>query len=372
MATAYRVGPDKDIALRLDGGPFDPQVHRLALQAAGRAYRIDVTGISEDGWLRLDDSAFAVERVLVAHKDDPLELVLTDLARSRRLAIEPLHFHQSFFVPLVDFAAMPLPGFDTLAYPRPGLLAACTHVYNDPEFLALWERHYARFVPHAQLYVIDHGSSPAAAEVLSPATQCVRLPRGTTDQANIAQFCNHFQRFLLTQYRWVIHVDVDELLVAEDGFDGLLARLAADTGPPRIVEPARAVDLVAHPLTEGPLDLTRPLTEQRRFLVPNAEYRKPTLVSRPTTWGPGFHYAVEAFAVVEDPRLWLVHLAQADLGLSARRNRTWLESASSRLDQARVDHSHRTTDLDRLRRDALARLGSEHVQAVPPWMVGMF
>ena len=65
--------------------------------------------------------------------------------------------------------------------------------------------------------MIDHGSTPPAVEVLSPGTQCIRLPRGLTDPANTARFCNHFQRFLLTQYRWVIHVDVDELLVPEDG-----------------------------------------------------------------------------------------------------------------------------------------------------------
>lgn len=372
MATAYRVGPDNDIALRLERTAFDPATHRLALQVGARAYRIDVNGVSDDGWLRIDDSAFAVERVLVAHRDEVLELVVTDLARSRRLAVEPLHFHQSFFVPLVDFAALSLPGFETRSYPRPGLLAACTHVYNDPAFLRVWERHYARFVPHEQLYVIDHGSNPPAAEVLSAGTQCIRLPRGPTDQANIAQFCNHFQRFLLTQYRWVIHVDVDELLVPEDGYAGLLDRLAADAGPPRIVEPAHAMDLVGHPVTEAPLDLDRPLTAQRRFLVPNAEYRKPALVSRPATWGPGFHYAVEAFAVVEDPRLWLVHLAQADAQLAASRNRTWLETLASRLDRATVDHRHRSTDLERLREATLHRLGSERVQTVPGWMLGMF
>ena len=75
MATAYRVGPDKDIALRLERTAFDPATHRLALQVGARAYRIDVNGVSDDGWLRIDDSAFAVERVLVAHRDEALELV---------------------------------------------------------------------------------------------------------------------------------------------------------------------------------------------------------------------------------------------------------------------------------------------------------
>lgn len=372
MATAYRVGPDNDIALRFERGSFDPGTQRLALQAGPRVYRIDVNAVGEDGWLRIDDGAFAVERALVAHRDEPLELVVTDLSRARRLAAEPLHFHQSFFVPLVDFAALALPGIEPRSDLRPGLLAACTHVYNDAAFLRVWERHYARFVPREQLYVIDHGSTPPAAEVLSPGTQCIRLPRGLTDPANIARFCNHFQRFLLTQYRWVIHVDVDELLVPEDGYAGLLERLAADPGPPRIVEPAYAMDLVGHPVTEGPLELDRPLTAQRRFLVPNAEYRKPALVSRPATWGPGFHYAVEAFAVVEDPRLWLVHLAQADVALTAARNRTWLETLSSRPDRATVDHGQRSTDPERLRAATLQRLGSERVQTVPGWMLGMF
>jgi hypothetical protein len=37
-----------------------------------------------------------------------------------------------------------------------------------------------------------------------------------------------------------------------------------------------------------------------------------------------------------------------------------------------VDHRHRSTDLERLREATLHRLGSERVQTVPGWMLGMF
>ena len=372
MATVHRVGPDNDIALKLDRVSFDPRSHRLVIEAGGRAYRLAVTGMGEGGWIRLDDSSFAVERVLVAHRDSSLVLAVTDPAHVERLAAEPLLFHQSFFAPLVDFNALALPGFSVAPYAPPALLAVCTHVYDDHTMLRLWERHYARFVPNEHLYVIDHGSTTPAREVLQPATQLVRLPRGAADQANIAQFCNGFQRFLLTQYRWVIHVDVDELLVPQDGFDAFLARLAADPGPPRIVEPAHAADLVQHPDLEAPVDLARPLTSQRRFLVPNAEYLKPALVSRPATWGPGFHYAVESFAVAADPLLWMVHLAKADVGLCLERNRKWLGTPRSATDKVRVDHTHRQGDEGQTREAFLKLLAGPTVEQVPEWMRGMF
>lgn len=372
MAIAHRLGTHRDIALKLDWPAFDPAVHRLVLLMPERSLRLDVIGVDGGGRLRLGDTAFAFERALVEHGDAPLHVVVTDRAQKTHLTAEPLLFHQSFFAPLVDFASMALPGYGTAPYARPGLLAACTHVYNDPVMAQLWERHYAKFVPHAQLYVIDHGSEPPVREVLSPNTQVIRLPRGATDQANIAQFCNHFQRFLLSQYRWVIHVDADELLVPEDGFDAFVARLAADAGPPRIVEPGQAVDLVMDPAGDAPLDPSRPITHQRRHLVPNPACRKPALVSRPATWGPGFHFAVEAFAVAEDKLLWLVHLDMADVALAVARHRKWLDTPRSASDAQRVDHSCRAVDADGQRARLRAALASPHAFHMPGWMRGIF
>ncbi len=372
MAIAHRFAPDHDIALKLDWRGFDAQAHRLVLVADGRGYRLHVTGVGDDGWLRLGDDAFGVERTLMSHRDAPLQVLVTDAGLQAHLAAEPLLFHQSFFTPLVDFATLALPGFSTTPYARPALLAACTHVYNDPVMARVWERHYAKYLPHSHLFVIDHGSDEPVREVLSPHTQVVRLPRGATDHANMAQFCNQFQRFLLTQYRWVLHVDVDELLVSEEGVEAFLARLAADAGPPRIVEPAHAVDLVMHPLQDAPLDPDRPFTHQRRHLVPNPHYRKPVLVSRPATWAPGFHFAVEAFDVVEDPLLWLVHLDKADMALAMVRHRKWLATEHTADDAARVDHSHRAGDEAGQRARLLEALASPHAGELPAWMVGRF
>ena len=120
------------------------------------------------------------------------------------------------------------------------------------------------------------------------------------------------------------------------------------------------------------MDLARPLTSQRRFLVPNAEYLKPALVSRPATWGPGFHYAVESFAVAADPLLWMVHLAKADVGLCLARNRKWLGTPRSATDQVRVDHTHRRGDEGQTREAFLKLLAGPTVEQVPEWMRGMF
>ena len=72
---------------------------------------------------------------------------------------------------------------------------------------------------------IDHGSDRSPSFALHPGTQIVSIPRGAVDHINISQFCGYFQRFLLSQYRWVIHVDSDELLVHEHGVAALLEKL---------------------------------------------------------------------------------------------------------------------------------------------------
>ena len=121
---------------------------------------------------------------------------------------------------------------------------------------------------HGDLFVIDHGSPTSPRLLLHPETNVVRLPRGVTDHAEIARFCSRFQRFLLSEYRWVLHTDADELLVHAQGNAALLARLARPNaaGSACILAPEHAVDVIQRLGDEGPLRLGEPLGPQRGFM----------------------------------------------------------------------------------------------------------
>jgi hypothetical protein len=361
MATFYRVGADRsEVALELSKDvTFDPEAQRLALVVAGQGGRLEVTGVADNGWLRLDNPSNAIERLLLTDPGGLVQVWVLDAAERQCLHAEPALCHTSFFAPLVDFAAVAGP----LAYTQPAQLAVFTHVHNDAQMLALWERIYLQWLPAEHVYVIDHGSSPPCG-ALASGVQVQRIPRGEVDHLNIAAFCNQFQRFLLTQYRWVLHVDVDEVVLAIDGFDALLARL--DRSPPgTILRPGHAVDLLPRPGIDAALDRSALIGPQRPWAVPNPEYQKPVIVGAPATWGPGFHYVAETSRVVTDDRLWLVHLSRIDIELTLARNRNWRASKGSAADQALVDHRHRPTTRDAATAEHAALAASPGAFALP-------
>ena len=366
MATLYRVGPGRELALRLDGPAFDPAGHRLVLVVAGQGAELQVAGVGDQGWLRLTDHALAVERLLAARAGDTaLDLWVVDASGANLLHSEPLACHPSFFVGLLDFAAAPLYGHADAAYPKPGLLAVFTHVHDDHEMLRLWVRHHARWLPPEHLHVIDHGST-VPCEPHPPGVQVVRIPRSVVDHGNIAQFCNQYQRFLLAQYRWVMHVDVDEWAVPADGFDGWLARLdAAGPSAQAVIRPRHAVDLVERPGVDAALDPSRPLGAQRSAIVANAEYVKPVLLGAPATWGPGFHFVMEDHRVVTDEHLWLIHLAKVDVDLALIRDRTWLARRQSSADQRVAPPSRRHATREDMVASIEALLASAQASALP-------
>ena len=201
-------------------------------------------------------------------------------------------------------------------------------------------------------------------------TNVVPIPRGTIDHANISGFCNYFQRFLLTQYKWVIHVDCDEFLVCEGGVESLLAKLAA-TDPGVIIRPRHAYDLIHDYRSEPPLVSSKPVSIQRSILKASPNYRKPVLGSVPATWMLGFHQVLEDYVTIEDDALWLIHLAFADLERNLVRQTKWRDSLKSQAAEMHVPEGGRAGSLTQLTSQFDMLLQSDVIE-VPQWMRGIF
>jgi Glycosyl transferase family 2 len=350
MALLTKIETASDLGLTIDWPAFNPQDHTLSLAIADRAHHLVIlNALEQERTWSIHNPAHALERLLKAHAHLPCALWITEPSRTQCLHIEPLLCDASVWLSLVDFAVLARQASNAPPCPRPGMLAIFTQVYNDSAMLQWWLRHYLRWAEPAGLHVIDHGSEPPlGAADMPPGVQRVRLPRGLADHDNIAQFCNYYQRFLLTQYRWVLHVDVDELLVCVDGPEALFARLEAlaQTQPDAIVQPHYSVDLLEQVGIDAPLDSALPLGQQRARAWPNPQYQKPLLLAQSATWGPGFHYVMESQRLVHDEQLWMVHLAHADTQLALQRNRKWHTTAHSKHDAMRVAHHHRALNLE--------------------------
>ena len=191
-------------------------------------------------------------------------------------------------------------------------LAIVTMVYNEPDYLPVWAAHYRRAVGAEHCYVIDHGSDDGSLHASGP-LQAAKLPRSPVDEIWRADIVSRLCNALLDRYQAVAYTDVDELLVADPRRYSGLVELS--TAMPVDVLTAFGAN-VLHVAGEAPLDLARPITEQRGWTRPYSTLCKPLLVRRPVRWSAGFH---EADAPTRFDGLYLCHIAYADNDITARR-----------------------------------------------------
>lgn len=367
MAYAYRLDDPQTAYIRLSRADLAGERLRCFLVLDKVAHPLGRAVLRQDTLILADDLC-EVERIILRARNRQVFVVLRDEAGTMPEHAEVLLFHHSFFAPFFDYAkAVP----DTRSYARPGLLACFTHAYDDNKMLRFWEAHYSRFVPHRQLYVLDHGSPVSPRAVLHPETNVVPLPRGAVDHANMARFCGSFQRFLLSQFRWVLHSDADELLVHEDGDEGLLGMLG-DESRQGILAPRQAFDVLHDPAVEAPLRPGESVSAQRRHLLPaDALYHKPMLASMPVSWLQGFHLAFEEHEVRLEPALWLLHLQSADAGMLLEKNRKWNALPLTDQDKSICPQS-RPVEAAALEDWFAGKLRGEGLVSVPERLRGLF
>jgi hypothetical protein len=368
MALAYRI--DGRLWIRAQFDFVAEPEHKYWILVGKRSFLIENV-IRVESLLSLNGLAFSFEKILAIVGIDITYLVITGAENDNLRWVDELTFHPSVFAPFFDFLRnTDIPPFAMGTYQKPERLAIFTHVHNDLESLKIWETHYSKFVSYTDLYVIDHGSSRRLSEILHPNTQVVSIPRGAIDHINISQFCGHFQRFLLSQYRWVMHVDSDEIVFHEQGIEAFLRKLdAVGYGP--IVRPGNAVDLIDHTDGTEPLDPSLPISMQRYVTNGAPLYKKPILACEPTTWGLGFHWAFEGNKITDDPALWLIHIRYADLQMAVRREGIWTDTVGTESARRFTPQSDRHPTLDGLR-NKVSRLLSDDRSVIPDRVRGAF
>jgi FkbM family methyltransferase len=207
-------------------------------------------------------------------------------------------------------------------------VAVFTMAYNESLFLPTWLRHYGEQFGRENLYVLDNGGTDGSTENLGEVS-VVRVPRPAVfDEERRAAFVSWFQASLLCYYDVVIFCDTDEFLVANPAkYAGLRDYVARRNQP---VITAVGLDVVHVPEVEPPLDLSRPILEQRSFAQFNSFYCKPLVTRAPVRWAAGFHGCQMPPAI--DPDLYLLHLKRMDLewalvALNRVRSIAWSPSA---------------------------------------------
>jgi hypothetical protein len=259
---------------------------------------------------------------------------------------------------------------------KPRKAAVFTHVYNPGRFLEVWSSYYAKIVGTENVYVLDHESTDGSVQRNSDLYQRIPVPRGELDHFNMSRFCSHFQRFLLSNYEWVIHTDCDEFLVTHSGPESFLNILDQFPKGGRF-RPSHAIELLEAPGEDSPLDWDAPLCSQRKWCVENKSFLKPCLSSLPITWTPGFHHCFDEVMVCPD--LWMVHAKWVCLDAHVHLNAAFRTQKQSDLDlmvfplettwQYQIQKDNAAASMAKKFSDSAQR---EALQEIPAWLKGQF
>src|SRR4051794_21914145 len=192
-------------------------------------------------------------------------------------------------------------------------VAALTMAYNEPVWAPVWARFYAGQVGAENCFLLDHGSDDGSTDSLGITVERLERPAVLDEVARAATVTARAED-LLGSYDAVVHTDVDELVLADPARYPDLVAFAEHVPEPVVT--AAGMDLQHLPDEEPPLDLARPIGQQRQWVRFSASMCKPVFVRRPVKWVPGFH-ACDAPMVTAG--LYLLHLRYADLELGLQR-----------------------------------------------------
>jgi hypothetical protein len=182
-----------------------------------------------------------------------------------------------------------------------------TMVRDEGAMLRRWVDHHAALVGLDNLVVLDDQTSDGSTDGLGCTVHRLPVLDGERFEPVRMQLTSGLGAALLAVYDYVVLLDADELLVTSPEFD-TLADLLAARGYPEVLG-AVALNVV-HAPGEAPLDLSRPVLDQRGFAVFTPLMCKPVMKRVPADWVRASHGIRAPYAI--DPDLFLLHLKFAD------------------------------------------------------------
>lgn len=192
--------------------------------------------------------------------------------------------------------------------------ACVTMVYNDPVFLDIWVRYYAKHTDRANLHIITHGPGQDYAYDIGHGcviSECPRDPLNPRlDQDRFVWITEYCARLTETHTR-VICNDVDEIVVLDpECGDDLFGYIESFDPSVQVITPL-GLEIVHQKYRENDYDYTRGLFNQRRWVRMNGWYSKPCITNTPVVWGPDGHGSSHPAYHLDD-NLYLFHLKWFD------------------------------------------------------------
>lgn len=196
-------------------------------------------------------------------------------------------------------------------------IAAITMARNDEFFLNRWIEYYGKNLGAENLYIYLDGTDqkiPAAAGN----AHITKLPhkeeeRQKGDKTRILLLSDLAKKLFADGYDIVIGCDCDEFLIVDPALHMTLAEYLSSRTKHSNMS-GLGLDVGMDLNSESPLDPDKPFLSQRAYALLSTRYTKPVVLTRPATWGSGFH-SVKGHNFHIDKNLYLLHFGSVDLDM---------------------------------------------------------
>jgi hypothetical protein len=192
--------------------------------------------------------------------------------------------------------------------------AVVTIVHNEKVFLPIWWRYYSQFFQPEDIYILDHETTDGS--TAGPGFIRIPVSHPVVDWGWHRDMVQGQQHQLIKRYDVVLCTDADELVSPDPRTGNLgdyIERFSGD------FVNCRGYEIIHMKNSEGPLDLSRPILEQRFHWYFNPTYSKPLLARVAMHWHGGLHSAVDG-EIRDDPNLYLIHLHRMDYDICLARH----------------------------------------------------
>lgn len=188
-------------------------------------------------------------------------------------------------------------------------VAAITMVRDEGPMLRRWVEHYTALCgsPEALVVIDDNSEDGSTDDLPCPVLRIPPLGERPFEPARMG-LLSGLAASLLHAYDAVLFTDADEFVVADPARHRSVRHLLAER--PDEALGVVGLNLVHDVAREGPLDLDRPLLEQRRLAKFLPLMCKPSLKRVPSAWGHASHGLMSPYRI--EPDLWMLHLKFAD------------------------------------------------------------
>ncbi len=185
---------------------------------------------------------------------------------------------------------------------------------NDKFFLERWISYYGAELGEENLFVFLDGADqeiPGNAGKVN-ITICDHIPQKRTvaDKTRITRL-SELATKLLDEYDLVIGTDADEFLVVDPHCNQSLKEYLSTVNCSPSVS-GLGIDVGQKLGVENKIDSHVSLLSQRGYAVASSRYTKPVVISRPVSWGSGFHRVKNCNFRI-DKNLYLFHLGYFDI-----------------------------------------------------------